>query len=182
MSKVNITEVVGKVVDALTPLTSDERRRVVQASLTLLGEGPLKGSNLSESAEQETDGVTVLPVRARNWVKQNDLSLEQLQQVFHLADGEAEAITADVPGNTNREKVRNAYILVGIARLLSSGDPKFDDAAGRALCVSGGFYDGTNHMKYMKGGNDLTGSKEKGWTLTSPGLKRGAALVKELGQ
>ena len=43
-----------------------------------------------------------------------------------------------------------------------------------------GFFDGTNHMKYMKGGNEFTGSKDKGWTLTAPGLKVGASLVTQL--
>ena len=44
-----------------------------------------------------------------------------------------------------------------------------------------GCFDGSNHALYMKGkGNVLGGSKDAGWTLTGPGLKAGAELVKKL--
>jgi hypothetical protein len=33
-------------------------------------------------------------------------------------------------------------------------------------------------MKYMKN-SEFTGSKDKGWVLTTPGLEKGAALVSE---
>lgn len=180
-TKKNVTEVVGAIVNLLSPLESEERRRVVQASLTLLGEQS-EGIGKGSPKELEGDGGSAgsLPARAQGWMKQNDVSIAQLQQVFHFADGEVKFIAAEIPGKNKREKVRNAYVLLGTARLLSSGDAKFDDKAARSLCEDYGVYDQTNHMKYMKGGNEFTGSKDRGWTLTAPGLKHGAVLVKGL--
>jgi hypothetical protein len=179
MAKKNITEIVATIVAELTPLGPEERQRVVQASLTLLGDAPIASIRKSADVDEDPDGGT-LPIRARTWMKQNGLSLEQLHQVFHITDGDVEIIAADVPGDGRRERVRNAYVLLGIARLLSTGDAQFDDAGARALCERSGFYDQTNHMKYMRGGNEFTGSKDKGWTLTAPGLKHGAGVVKTL--
>ena len=37
MAEIKVTEVVARIVDILTPLSSEERKRVISASLTLLG-------------------------------------------------------------------------------------------------------------------------------------------------
>ena len=183
MTKKSVTEIVGVLVSELTPLTSEERVRVVQASLTLLGEAPIKNINSADPGQQVDLGNSGnLPIRARTWMKQNHLSLEQIHEVFHVSEERAEVIAAEIPGKNNREKVRNAYVLCGVAGLLASGDVKFDDKAARSLCEVSGFYDHTNHMKYMKGGNEFTGSKDKGWTLTAPGLRHAAIVISEIGK
>jgi hypothetical protein len=65
--------------------------------------------------------------------------------------------------------------------MIKTGDAKFDDKSGREACEKVGCYGRTNHATYMsKPGNVLSGSKENGWSLTGPGLKAGADLVKEL--
>jgi hypothetical protein len=181
MKTKSATEIVGTIVDELTPLSSEERQRVIQASLALLGEAPIQASRTGINEQRDGDqNIESLPDRAKTWARQNDLSLEQLQQVFHVSDDGVEVIAAEIPGKTYRERVRNAYVLLGIASLLSSGNAKFDDKAARVLCEASGFYDRTNHMKFMKGGNEFIGTKDKGWTLTPPGRKRGATLVAEL--
>lgn len=183
MTNTNLTEIVGAIVDLLSPLPSEERHRIIRASLTLMGDDALTSPNIAQGEQQQDEeGASGLPPRARTWMKHNGLTTDQIHQVFHLGSGGVEIIASEIPGKNNRERVRNAYVLQGIANLLSSGDARFDDVAGRALCESRGFYDGTNHMKYMKGGNEFTGSKDKGWTLTAPGLKHGAGLVASLTQ
>ena len=180
MSKKTVAQIAGAIVDELSDLTSEERHRVIRAALALLGEASLKHEEGAATSEESGAEVGQLPQRARVWMKQNDLSPDQLQQVFHI-DGETiEIIASEVPGKNNREKVRNAYVLTGTAGLLSTGDPKFSDKAGRTLCEQSGFYDSSNHTKYMKGGNEFTGSADKGWTLTNPGLKAAANLIKDI--
>lgn len=178
MAKKNITDVVSLFVDELTPFSSDERQRAFQATMTLLGEPVPKFEKFTADEKEEIGEETGhLTPKARVWIHQNSLTTEQLQQIFHMEDSGAEVIASEIPGKNNREKVRNVYVLVGIAQLLSNGETKFDDKSAREHCERYGVYDSTNHAKYMKGGNEFTGSRAKGWTLTAPGLKHGAQLI-----
>ncbi len=180
MVKHKVIDIVGKIVEMLTPLTPDERQRVMRASLMLLGE-TAADLNKGSSGEKTDEEASNLPVRAQTWVRQNNLSTEELQQVFLIAEGEVEIIASEIPGKGRKEKTYNAYVLTGIARLLSTGNPSFDDKSARTLCKSSGCLDSANHANYLRErGNEFTGTKDKGWILTAPGLKRGALLVKEL--
>jgi hypothetical protein len=174
-----LAQIVGIIVDELSPLGSDDRRRAIKAAMTLLGEETVK-SEVADTDHVESEEAMAFPPRVRTWMRQNDLSVGALQNTFHVENGAAEFI-AEAPGSTNKDKVRNAYILTGISNFLVTGDQRFDDAAARAFCVRFGFYDRTNHSKYIKGGNEFTGTRERGWTLTIPGLKAGANLIKEIG-
>lgn len=169
------SEIVGLIVNELAPLPSEERHRVVQASLTLLGESNVKPIQ-PEAAALGFSGGELSP-RAQIWAKQNGISTPQLENIFHLDDGLMQIIAAEMPGKNNKEKVRNTYIMVGLAQFLLTGDAKFDDNSARELCQKFGVYDSTNHTKCMKGGNEFTGNSNKGWTLTAPGLKAAAGLV-----
>jgi len=92
-----------------------------------------------------------------------------------------EIIIDSAPGKNQKTQTINAYVLTGIAGLLRTGEPKFDDKTARATCRKLGCYGGTNHATYLKKpGNILTGSKAKGWALSGPGLKAGAELIKQL--
>lgn len=185
-----IAEIAGKMVTLLEPLESQERQKVINASLTILGEAPSEalGSRASGDARQTTDGddksgqgLSGLPAKANNWARQNGLSTAQLEQVFDITGADMTVIASEVPGKSKKEKTHNAFVLQGISRLLASGDPAFDDKAARKLCEDLGCYDAANHSTYMSDkGNLLTGSKKLGWKLTAPGLKHGADLVMQL--
>ena len=186
MADKKATEIVAEIVDLLTPLESAERLRVIQASLMLLGEtlatsSRRVGGDTDGDVEGGDSETSALPVRARTWIKQHGVSLEELQQVFHLQDGSVDVIAGEIPGKNKKEKTLNAYILVGLAKLLSTGSAAFDDKSARALCVSSGCYDESNHSSTIRDkGNEFAGTKDSGWTLTAPGLKRAAGLVKEI--
>jgi hypothetical protein len=181
MTKKSITEVVGTIVAELTPLTSEERQRVIQASLTLLGEAPIAHGKSVDPQSPAREGDARLPPRARIWMQQNGLSAEQLDQVFHFDNETVAVIAAEMPGRNRSEQSRNAYVLTGTAKFLATGDANFEDKEARALCESLGCYDSTNHAKYLKEkGNEFTGSKDEGWKLTAPGLKRAASLIQDL--
>lgn len=182
MAKNTSIEITGKIIELLTPLESTERVRVVQASLTLLGETAtaLPKGDLGKQTQDDasTDDYSAYP-RTRAWMKQYGISVEQIQKVFHVAEG-TESILVTSPGKNRKEQVLNAYILTGVAKLLSTGEATFDDTTARAFCKQSGCYDQANHALYLKGkGNEFAGTKDK-WTLTNPGLKRAAELIKEL--
>ena len=182
MSEMKTAELLPKLMEILEPLSPEERRRLITASLTLLGDE--QTSPLGDPKHIRTgagEGVTGLASRAQAWMSQNGVSEDELQQVFQIGDGAAEVIASEIPGRNDKERTFNVYILIGISKLLATGSPAFDDKAARLLCKSSGCFTGGNHAAHLAShGNEFTGSKEKGWVLTSPGLKRGAELVKAL--
>jgi hypothetical protein len=170
-----------KVVEVLSPLSSEDRARVIGAALALLGDAQSKIA-APKPSELDLDDAELgnLSPRARSWMSQHGVSPVELQQIFHVADGEVEVI-ATVPGRNKKDQTYNAYVLTGLSQLLATGAPAFTDKAARALCEASGCYDSANHAAHLKDkGNEFTGSKDKGWTLTAPGLKRAAELIKEL--
>jgi hypothetical protein len=183
MSDKKLTEIVAEIVDLLTPIDSVERLRIIKASLTLLGETDSSDTHAGiDGAGSEVDGeASGLQARVRGWMRQHFVTIEELQQVFHFENGTTEIIAGDIPGKNKKEKTLNAYILTGLGKFLATGVAAFDDKSARALCVSSGCYDESNHSSIIKEkGNEFAGTKDSGWTLTAPGLKRAAALVKEI--
>lgn len=183
MSSKKPAEVTSEIVDLLTPLSSDDRNRVVRAALLLLGETAVvethkAGGGGAASGNESENG---LPPKAQIWMKQNGITVEQIQHSFHLDGGDVTVIAPDIPGKNKKEKTLNAYVLTGLSKLFAAGDSSFDDKSARELCISSGCYDSSNHAAIMKDkGNAFTGTKDGGWALTAPGLKLGADIVKGL--
>jgi hypothetical protein len=171
------------IVRILAPLSSDERQKIIHGALVVLGESIVErkvGSVRPTDAEEHESEISV-PLRARAWIRQNKLSDDQLGHVFDLTGGVATVIASEVFGKNTAEKVVKAYVLTGIASVLSSGEPTISDKGARHLCENLGCYDRTNHTKYLKEkGNYFVGDKDRGWKLTAPGLKFGGSLVREL--
>jgi hypothetical protein len=186
-----LAEIAGKIVTLLEPLSPEDRQNVINGSLTLLGDAPTGGapaSGASASAGQASGGINEpdhgrnsLPAKATTWLKQNNLTLAQIERVFDITPEGVTVIASEVPGANDKTKTHNGYVLQGISRLLASGEPTFDDNAARKVCQDLGCFNRPNHATYMSDkGNVVTGSKSNGWKLTAPGLKHGAELVKEL--
>jgi hypothetical protein len=113
-------------------------------------------------------------------MKKHDISEEELDQVFHFGE-DGSFVIHDVPGKSSREKTLATYALTGVGTFLTTNQRAFDDSTARGFCETIGCYDRTNHSKHLKEKHpEFTGDKSKGYSLTNPGLKRGAALVKEL--
>lgn len=178
MSQNPLTQAVANIVQELTNFSSEDRHRIVAASMTLLGEAPARFVPEGEIDESRVAQGMQFPAKARSWVQQHGLTMEQITRVFHFGN-EGPEIIAQIPGATRREQVRNAYILCGIGRLLANAETRFEDNVARGVCEAGGFFDSTNHMKYMKC-SEFTGSRDKGWVLTAPGMNLGASLVSQL--
>jgi hypothetical protein len=164
----------------LQPLQSEERTRVIKAALAMLGDDtPIVNQNSEKGGNADDDGDSDLPVKARQWMKKYDVTQEHLNHVFHIENGAAEVIAHEAPGSSMRAMTINAYVLTGISQFLVTGEAKFDDDRARAVCKSMGCFDKNNHAKFVKlKGNVIGGSKGSGWTLTGPGLKSGADLIK----
>src|SRR5260370_35354170 len=83
-----VTDITAKVVKLLVGLDSDGRQKVIQASLTLLGEKGVDlssgGGNTSDGGKSESSSVTGLSPKANAWIKQNGLTFDQIEQLFDI--------------------------------------------------------------------------------------------------
>ena len=177
-------------VKLLDPFSSEERQKIIHASMMLLGEkevasvtggGADHGGVKEERSAGEDGGGGELSARAAAWVRQNALTKDQLDHVFDIDGGAVTLIADKIPGKSLKDKTIAIYVLQGIVQLLATGEPTFDDNSARKLCADHGCYNATNHASYLKDiGNLITGSKNGGWKATTPGLKKGAEYVKEM--
>jgi hypothetical protein len=183
MDKDTPIDAMAKLVELLKPLSPEDRIRAVRSAMIWLGDAQpdaILAAGDEEKVNEPVGEIGALPLRARTWMKQNGIYATQLQHVFHLTKERVEVI-AGVPGRNKKEQTYNAYILTGLGQFLLTGNPTFQDREARALCESSGCYDSANHSAHLRNrGNEFTGTKDKGWTLTVPGLRRAAEIVKEL--
>jgi hypothetical protein len=173
------TDPLAAIVKALKPLKSEDRLRTVRAAMLYLDEtwnAEHRSGPVSPDQPAATGGYSQ---KGNKWVKDNEISGEALERVFHFNDdGSFEVVS--VPGRSKRDKAQNAYILTGVGALLTTGNPSFADASARGFCEQRGCYDSPNHAGTIKKCDGLIGGKKKGYTVTSVGLKTGAELVKQL--
>ncbi len=181
-------EALTVVVNALTPLDSLDRVRVIDAALALLGEKKSSREivdsdpklNGQDVLSDGTDSVVRTP-KAKAWMRQFSISEPELENVFHFNGEGGEFISPTLPGKSKKDQTYNAYVMAGISQLLHTGNTNFDDKLARVICEKVGCYDQANHATHIKNrGNEFAGDKDKGWNLTGPGLKLGAALIKEI--
>ena len=185
MDKPKLLDVVNRVVEALEPFSSDERKRIIKATLTVLEDEVAldapKASASPAAPETHTLGLENIHQTALRWMKTFNVSREELDQVFQIESGSASVLSVELPGANKRANTQHAYVLAGIASLIATGDGNVDDKSARALCETLGCYDSNNHSATMKDiGSVLNGSKNAGYKLTAPGLKEGASLVKRI--
>lgn len=183
MEKPQLSAAATAVFQELEPFDEAERIRIVTSALALFGQAlpsaQRSGTIGSHAEDHDGEFGGVAGARSRRWMTQNGITAAMLEQCFHL-EPETPEVVADVPGKSAREKTVNCYLLTGIASFLKSDEPAFPDSTARSLCEHAGCYDATNHNKYLKLGNRASGDKKRGWKLLGPGLKDGAALVKQI--
>lgn len=186
-------EAMAAVLQVLQPLDPPMQGRVIRWVLEKLEIGdqlPIGTSRGAQGSSRQDQMVPVaasapsafqLPPLALAWSRQNGITDPELECTFHQTDDGFSVIARHVPGSGRREKVLNCYLLVGACSLLGTGEANFTDRKARELCKEHGCLDTTNHSKYLgEKGNDFVGSKSKGWSLTAPGRKRVALLIKEI--
>ena len=162
---------------ALGSLNPDERRRVISSAMALFGDAAVRADIPREDVAQGSAGDDNVPNSVKIWMKQNSITAEDIGRVFHKIDDAYSVIVSIIPGKNNREKVINAYLLEGVSKFLEKGEAVFEDKSARSVCERFGFYDSTNHSKYMKGHSEFVKIKDRGWIITAPGLKSAARLV-----
>jgi hypothetical protein len=177
-------ETLTAIIKLLEPLSSAQRQRTVAAAMMFLGEAalqkPRQEASTTSTGAGNSDGEAEgdYSTHMAKWMKQNEISADELDEVFHFhQDGTFDLLHA--PGKSKKDQTVNTYILTGLGKYLAANDRSFDDATARSFCEKIGCFDKSNHAAYVKSQPEFTGDKTKGYSITNPGIKRGAALVKE---
>ena len=181
LSDVNIPKTAAAVFDLLDPLESDDRQKVIRGALAMLGD-PVSGGASTAGVYTEDDSVDIngLGPRARKWLQKYSISSEQLEHVFHFDGGNVELLDIEVPGNSKRQQTVNSYLLVGAKQFIATDEPKFDDKSAMEYCKRNGCHDSANHATNRNAiGNRVSGSKNTGYSLSVPGLKEAADVIKQ---
>jgi hypothetical protein len=184
MTKPDLPTITTELYKLLEPHEPDVRERAIKAVMVMLGgnlQVTVPDKRLPPEAPDEDQDGPPFASKVKSWMRTYNITREQLGQVFHLDGGSREVLPSEAPGKNGKEKTINAYILTGIAAFLQTGETRFDDKTARDVCKVMGCFNEGNHAYYLKGrGNVLGGTKDAGWTLTGPGLKLGAELIKTL--
>lgn len=181
MNDINIPKIAAAVFDLLDPLEPDDRQRVIRGVLAMLGDPVLGGASAGGVYAQD-DPVDIggLGPRASKWLQKFSISAEQLEHVFHFDGGSVDLLDIEVPGNSKRQKTINSYLLVGAKQFIATDEPKFDDKSAVEYCKRNGCHDAPNHAVARNAlGNRVSGSKTTGYSLSVPGLKEAADVIKQ---
>jgi hypothetical protein len=190
-SRVRLPEVVARLYDVLEPLDPSVRAKAIRAVLTMFDDEQPNSerrelpSSVPHGPVSSRDGhgsgsTFAVGKRAQLWLSKHGLGDDLLDRVFHMENGQP-TLYAPVPGTKKREQTINAYLLTGAQGFLATDEPRFSDASAVALCKRTGCYDQANHAQTRGAfGNRITGNKEAGFTLTTPGLEQAAALIKDM--
>jgi hypothetical protein len=182
-SKINITETTGSVFSLLEHLSSEDRKRVINAVFALLGDS-LPASATVAAPDKRSVASPSLGIegafgpKARQWLTNHRLTREKLDKVFYFQGEKVDVHLNTVPGAGKKEQTINCYLLVGAKAYLESDNATISDGDAIALCKHTQAYDKNNHATNRKAlGNFVTGSRQDGLTLTGPGLKAAAELL-----
>ncbi len=181
MSSEDIPKTAAELFKLLSPLSAEDRQKVVRGALAMLGEPTVVAAPYGgDSPGDEPSDLSDLGPRALRWLKKFSISPEQLEHVFHFDGGTVDLLDIEVPGNSKKSKTINSYLLVGAKQFLATDDPKFDDKSAMKYCKRVGCHDTANHaLNRAALGNKVTGNKSSSFSLSTPGLKAAADVIKQ---
>lgn len=152
--------------DGRAEVSTSERSRVVSA--------PGDDAGMPEAME----GVSPI---AQRWIARSGLSVESLSSIFSIGGDEIDVIAKSVPGKSKKARLRNVFLLRGIAAYLSSGSARSSYQQVKETALHYDAFDSPNFAAHLKSlGAEVSGTKAAGYALTARGLSSATELVKEM--
>ncbi len=187
---------------ALKELDADARARVLDyvASKFNIPKGVVNSSEKEENAREDTsrrdvsrtDRYTDTPPVAddeldgispsgKKWITRSGIKPLKLMSVFSLGIDEIDLVSKSVPGNSKSQRLRNVFLLKGIAAYLGTGVARFTHEQIKETCLHYDAWDGPNFANIFKSMSaDVSGGKDAGYTLTAKGISEATSLVKNM--
>ena len=188
-----LPEAMGQVYEVLEPFSPAERQRILLGVVAALGDwesvslpfSPRSPGRACAEAPTEAGPLPQGPDEAQfrkhfhRWLSQHRVPIERVHDLFHVDSEGCKFIGTEIPGASTKHKVVNAYLLAGLCAFIATDETRFEDMDAVALCKHYKCHDSSNHSTYRKrGGNFFTGDKRGGFTLTAPGQKAAADLLR----
>jgi hypothetical protein len=143
--------------------------------------GPKKEIEVEEEEFEEDDELAGISSGARKWIKRNGFETNQLSKIFSIGADEIDLVAKSVPGPNKKERMKNVFLLQGIAAYLGSGTARFTHSQAKEACSHYDAYDSANFAAYFKSlSGEVGGSKEQGYSLNLRGLTAGTELIKSM--
>lgn len=140
-------------------------------------EGP---AERREDASEELEGISPI---AKKWMARNGLEAKKLSAIFSLGVDEIDLIAKTVPGTNKHDRMRNVFLLKGVAAYIGSGAARFTHEQVKETCLHYDAWDAANFARSFKSlTSEVSGNKDTGYALTPRGLTSATELVKSMNQ
>jgi hypothetical protein len=185
---------ISHVYAALRELQPDSQQRVLDYVARKLGLERVSpeqslvavaSEQASPASSDESIGATEAPGAispvAKKWMGRNGLSSEKLSKLFSIDGDEIDVIARTLPGKKKVERMRQVFLLQGIAAYLGSGAARFTHEKVKEACLHYDAYDAAHFARDV--GNlsgEINGTKDSGYALTARGLAAATSLVQQL--
>lgn len=137
-----------------------------------------ESESTEENGHTDLDGISPA---GKKWMTRNGLTGDQLSAIFSLGVDDIDLVAKNVPGKGKRERMRNVFLLKGIAAYLGTGVARFTHEQVKEASLHYDAFDATNFAANLKSLiSEVSGDKSAGYTLTTRGLTNGTELVKSL--
>jgi hypothetical protein len=134
--------------------------------------------NIAPAAYDELEGISPI---GKKWITRSGIRPAKLMSIFSLGIDEIDLVCKSVPGATKSKRMRNVFLLKGIAAYLGTGAARFTHEQVKETSLHYDAWDGPNFANiYKTMSADISGSKEIGYTLTAKGISEATALIKSI--
>lgn len=181
-------DAVRNICEMLNAFSTEEKIRILKWSIEklnikatddLLGTYLNPGSVLNTSVQKIASMDSGIHESATKWLLRSNLSEDVLEEVFSIGLDEFDVVAKKIPGSSKKERMKNIFILTGVASYLKTGIAKFTHEKVKETCTHYASWDTDNFHRHLKTFiGELKGDKSSGYTLTSKGLSLGSELIK----
>jgi hypothetical protein len=152
-----------------TPVTKARNDERMQPTSMPMTENP-------QNQDDELDGISPA---GKKWIARNGIDPDKLMSIFSLGIDEIDLVSKSVPGEKKTQRLRNVFLLKGIAAYLGTGAARFTHEEVKETCLHYNAWDGPNFAVTFKSMSaDVSGTKDSGYSLTSKGISEATSLVK----
>jgi hypothetical protein len=128
--------------------------------------------------EDEFEGISPA---GKKWITRSGISQSKLMSIFSLGIDEIDLVSKSVPGQKKAQRLKNVFLLKGLAAYLGTGAARFTHEQVKETCLHYDAWDGPNFASIFKSmAADVSGGKDSGYTLTAKGISEATNLVKSM--